>query len=263
MLSSIVRATLIATAAFAVVGSVLVASPAAAAPAAGRNAETTTFLSLINGYRAQNGLGALQEEALLTNAAGFMSADMLSHCAKPGGSCTHVDSLGRDMRPRLTAYNYPSATYTGENIYFGYGGASYTNAQAAFDWWKQSPGHNANMLSSNFTAIGISQSCSGTTCTWTTDFGSQVSQALGAPLPAGTALVRRGSSNTVYVKWLQAALNQVDGANLAVDGIFGPLTDAAVRKFQQHRGIQVDGIVGPQTEGALLSAGATAPAPPR
>ena len=43
------------------------------------------------------------------------------------------------------------------------------------------------------------------------------------------------------------------GRGLAVDGIFGPKTEAAVRDFQQALGITVDGIVGPQTWRALVS----------
>jgi peptidoglycan hydrolase-like protein with peptidoglycan-binding domain len=40
---------------------------------------------------------------------------------------------------------------------------------------------------------------------------------------------------------------------LQIDGIFGPLTDAAVRGFQQALGVSVDGIVGPITWRALVS----------
>jgi peptidoglycan hydrolase-like protein with peptidoglycan-binding domain len=40
---------------------------------------------------------------------------------------------------------------------------------------------------------------------------------------------------------------------LAVDGIFGPKTRAAVRGFQQALGIAVDGIAGPVTWRALVS----------
>jgi peptidoglycan hydrolase-like protein with peptidoglycan-binding domain len=43
------------------------------------------------------------------------------------------------------------------------------------------------------------------------------------------------------------------GRGLAVDGVFGPKTTAAVRGFQQALGITVDGIVGPVTWRALVS----------
>jgi N-acetylmuramoyl-L-alanine amidase len=38
-------------------------------------------------------------------------------------------------------------------------------------------------------------------------------------------------------------------------GNYGPLTEAAVRAFQESRGLRVDGVCGPQTWGALVEAG--------
>jgi lysozyme family protein len=42
------------------------------------------------------------------------------------------------------------------------------------------------------------------------------------------------------------------GHSVAVDGIFGPQTDAAVRAFQTEKRLQVDGIVGQHTWAALI-----------
>jgi peptidoglycan hydrolase-like protein with peptidoglycan-binding domain len=76
-----------------------------------------------------------------------------------------------------------------------------------------------------------------------------------APNPAPGAsltwpLVRQGDSGE-KVEILQGLLN-ARGHDLETDGIFGPLTAAAVRSFQQSRNISVDGIVGPQTWSALI-----------
>ena len=52
------------------------------------------------------------------------------------------------------------------------------------------------------------------------------------------------------VKDLQTDLNQL-GYNLAVDGDFGSKTQAAVKDFQKKNKLTVDGIVGPLTEAAI------------
>jgi peptidoglycan hydrolase-like protein with peptidoglycan-binding domain len=55
------------------------------------------------------------------------------------------------------------------------------------------------------------------------------------------------------VAWLQKALAGSDVAVQftpypgAIDGIFGPMTDAAVRALQSWAGVSVDGIVGDDT----------------
>jgi peptidoglycan hydrolase-like protein with peptidoglycan-binding domain len=63
-------------------------------------------------------------------------------------------------------------------------------------------------------------------------------------------LVRKGDRNHPVVT-LQYLLRARDHEVVA-DGIFGPLTDAAVRAFQGEKHLVVDGIVGPRTWSALI-----------
>ena len=54
-------------------------------------------------------------------------------------------------------------------------------------------------------------------------------------------------SNPDEIKFIQKSLNKILGANLAVDGHWGPGTEAQVRIFQEKFGLDVDGRVGPAT----------------
>lgn len=64
------------------------------------------------------------------------------------------------------------------------------------------------------------------------------------------------------VKKLQTALNN-SGYGLAVDGIYGAKTQAAVRDYQSKNGLSADGIAGAQTQGKLYgTAGAGASTEP-
>lgn len=64
-------------------------------------------------------------------------------------------------------------------------------------------------------------------------------------------LLMRGSHGKV-VKDLQTQLKQLNYYNGNLDGIYGPLTEAAVKEFQQANHIAVDGIAGPNTYSALI-----------
>lgn len=73
------------------------------------------------------------------------------------------------------------------------------------------------------------------------------------PAPGARPTVRVGSSGPAVAE-LQRILNAWYPAlpRLAVDGRFGPKTDARVRHLQQRAGLAVDGIAGPRTWAVLL-----------
>ena len=56
--------------------------------------------------------------------------------------------------------------------------------------------------------------------------------------------VVEGGSNGHPIKTLQYLL-RARGQSVAVDGVFGPVTAAAVEAFQTRHGLTADGIVGP------------------
>ncbi|WP_304459516.1 peptidoglycan-binding domain-containing protein, partial [Alicyclobacillus sendaiensis] len=94
------------------------------------------------------------------------------------------------------------------------------------------------------------------------DPGFWAPTATPSPAPAPSPNNNGGDSVTILqlgstgdaVKTLQEDLNKVLGIHLAVDGIFGPATQAAVKSFQLQHGLTVDGIYGPQTAQAMYEA---------
>ncbi len=145
-------------------------------------AEEQAFLTLINNYRQQNGLTALKASVSLTNASKWMSGDMAAK-----NYFSHTDSLGRDPFTRMRAFGYNYNTYMGENI-----AAGYSDAANTFNQWKNSAGHNANMLNPNFNVIGIGRVANASSTYryyWTTNFGGYVDQVIspgGTPTPTPT-----------------------------------------------------------------------------
>lgn len=138
--------------------------------------EEQAFLKLINDYRTANGLGTLQASVTLTNASKWMSNDMATK-----GYFSHTDSTGRDPFTRMKSFGYNYNTWMGENI-----AAGYSDAVNTFNQWKNSPGHNENMLNPNFKAIGIGRIVNLGAYYgfyWTTDFGGFVDAVVTPTVP--------------------------------------------------------------------------------
>jgi peptidoglycan hydrolase-like protein with peptidoglycan-binding domain len=72
--------------------------------------------------------------------------------------------------------------------------------------------------------------------------------------------LRRGDEG-VWVSELQQELTR-HGFPVPADGEFGPVTDTAVRAFQDANGLTVDGVVGPRTWAALVAPATTSPSTP-
>jgi uncharacterized protein YkwD len=116
-------------------------------------------VDLTNARRAENGLGAVSFNAALTNAAQAHSADQAA-----SGTMSHSGTDGSNPGDRIARAGYRASTWA-ENV-----AAGYADAAAVMNGWMNSSGHRANILSGNFTQIGIglAYSANGTPY-WTMD----------------------------------------------------------------------------------------------
>jgi len=98
------------------------------------------------------------------------------------------------------------------------------------------------------------------------DSSAPAPRALVAPtadilIPYPGVVLRRGM-NGPSIRQVQERLNTLGTSpRLTTDGIFGPLTEAAVIQFQRSRNLTADGVVGPLTWTAMFTAPAVPPPP--
>jgi 3D (Asp-Asp-Asp) domain-containing protein len=88
-----------------------------------------------------------------------------------------------------------------------------------------------------------------------------VDQKTADVLEEATQLIERGDRGKA-VEHLQKHLAELKLYDYQVDGIFGPLTEQAVKDFQKKNNLLVDGVAGPETKGALFNLKETAKAEP-
>ena len=131
------------------------------------DAQEQEFLKLINQYRAQNGKPALTVSVNLNRSASWLARDMAVK-----GYFSHRDSAGRASSTRIA--DCGGRPYNGENIAAG---TIKDTASEAFDMWRNSSGHNANMLNGTYKQIGIARyydASSPYRWYWVTDYSTTI-----------------------------------------------------------------------------------------
>ena len=167
--------------AFIAVMVVLFVSLAAVPSAFAYDNEELAFLTYINNHRQAYGLAPLTLSTTIYNASEGHSYDMGAR-----NYFSHNTPEGVTPWDRIRAAGYTYNTYLGENI-----AAGWVTAESVFVAWRDSPEHNANMLSANFRAIGIGRYYVAGSIYgwyWTTDFGG-VSDTVVVPVPIDATLV--------------------------------------------------------------------------
>lgn len=125
----------------------------------------------INAYRAANGLPALRLSSGLARPTMWASLDSAQRGFSPSN---HIDTRGMGPAQRA-AFCSGYTGRIGEINDYGWGSQYAGSNTAALAWWKQSPGHNALLLSRDYTTMHVSRAYIGVNaevrCHWTVSFG--------------------------------------------------------------------------------------------
>ena len=192
----------------------LAASPAHAADCAGANllpalssvptAKAAT-LCLLNNERATRGLAPLSTQPELESSAQNYSQAMVQQ-----RFFAHVSPGGQTITDRLADYTGAALSYTtGENL--GWGEGALATPSAIVRGWMASTGHRDNILSGDFTEIGVgivggtpSGGLPALSATYTTEFGSRTLATTGSSLRASASSVEPRPVRTTSPKRLSA-----------------------------------------------------------
>jgi len=205
-------------------------------PVAGFAAETpeSAYLSAINQERTAHGLRPLVEQHKLSQVAASWSSHMAAD-----------NTLAHNPRLATAVSNWQAL---GENVGEG---PDIDSLDRAF--WN-SPEHRANILDPSYTEVGIG--------TVTRDGIMWITVDFREPMHAAPA-ERAATHHSVRAEhWTSARpphrvlrmgsrghdVSRVQrNLHVAADGVFGPVTRAAVRHFQRHHHHKATGVVGHRT----------------
>ncbi len=215
----------------ALIVTVMICGAGLAAPAQAAvsySAEEIAFIKLINEYRVSQGLNPLMVSDMISEACDRHSSDMgkyrfFSHYT------VQSDWFPVNASPwdRMAKSGYDFYTNKGENI-----AAGQSTAKDAFNAWKASPGHNANMLNSSFKVIGIGLVVvpgSPYTYYWTTDFGGYVDRTAhsldgdqpAAPEPSSTRYEQSDSRLAYSGTWKTVSTSYASGGSFRYINLSG------------------------------------------
>lgn len=121
--------------------------------------DANRILELVNTERTSRGFTALARNDQLDDAAVAQATDM-----RDNKFFDHTGSDGSNVGTRATAAGYTWSAI-GENI-----GSGSVSPEAMMDLWMNSDGHRANILSPNFTELGVGIDERGTAL-WVQVFG--------------------------------------------------------------------------------------------
>jgi uncharacterized protein YkwD len=143
------------------------------------------FHDKINAYRVANGKGALGWDDTLWLASRnhnfwMIQNDELAHHEK--GNTKSFSGVTPGDRYDFVTKNKGNCSWSGENALYNYSASYGTIAKNAehiadysFTQWKNSPGHNANMLNESSKVHGVAFSIENGSLVWATDMFARVS----------------------------------------------------------------------------------------